>query len=383
MSDHETTATHQHGESPDGDDPLTNLVLVPSPAESRLNQRQYDDYRHHRKRLAQWLLTFGKDPETATGYRVATVDVRLSLLDKFYRWVWDQRGYTTQITHDDADDYLREFAYQDYSATYKVNTQNALKALFRWQTHERGDPEWDPDISFTKTSDTSPRDYFTLDERRRIREASLEYGTVPHYKSLSPDDRDEWRVHLAQRFQKPLYEVEPADWDRANGYKIPSLVHAALDAGLRPIEVERATPEWVDVDNAVLRIPKDESSKNREHWQVSLTERTATMLDRWLDERPLYDTYSQSNHLWLSREGNPYLSSSLKYILLKLCELAGIDTENRSLSWYAIRHSTGTYMTREEDLAAAQAQLRHTSPQTTMKYDQTPVEDRRNALDRM
>lgn len=40
-------------------------------------------------------------------------------------------------------------------------------------------------------------------------------------------------------------------------------------------------------------------------------------------------------------------------------------------------------MTREEGLATAQAQLRPTSEQTTMKYDQTPVEDRRDALDRM
>lgn len=37
----------------------------------------------------------------------------------------------------------------------------------------------------------------------------------------------------------------------------------------------------------------------------------------------------------------------------------------------------------KEDLAAAQSQLRHTSPQTTMKYDQAPVEDRRSALDKM
>jgi hypothetical protein len=53
------------------------------------------------------------------------------------------------------------------------------------------------------------------------------------------------------------------------------------------------------------------------------------------------------------------------------------------MSWYAIRHSTGTYMTREEGLAAAQAQLRHLSPESTMKYDQVPVEDRQDALDRM
>ena len=50
---------------------------------------------------------------------------------------------------------------------------------------------------------------------------------------------------------------------------------------------------------------------------------------------------------------------------------------------YAIRHSVGTYMTREEDLAATKAQLRHKSVRTTMKYDAAPVEDRREALDRM
>ena len=53
------------------------------------------------------------------------------------------------------------------------------------------------------------------------------------------------------------------------------------------------------------------------------------------------------------------------------------------MSWYAIRHSVGTYMTREEDLAAAKAQLRHKSVQTTMKYDAAPVEDRQDALKRM
>jgi integrase len=40
-------------------------------------------------------------------------------------------------------------------------------------------------------------------------------------------------------------------------------------------------------------------------------------------------------------------------------------------------------MAREEGLAAAQAQLRHKSEQTTMKYDQAPIEDRKEALERM
>lgn len=40
-------------------------------------------------------------------------------------------------------------------------------------------------------------------------------------------------------------------------------------------------------------------------------------------------------------------------------------------------------MVSERDLKAAKDQLRHRSAKTTMKYDQVPVEDRRDALDRM
>ena len=157
----------------------------------------------------------------------------------------------------------------------------------------------------------------------------------------------------------------------------------SLDAGFRPIEVERATTRWVDVENGVLRIPRDESSKNKEHWIVGLGDRTTTILERWLDQRRNYEQYDDTDALWLSRQGNPYNSGTLRYLLHKLCEIAGISVEDRSMSWYAIRHSTATYMAREEGLAAAQAQLRHKSVETTMKYDQAPVEDRKDALNRM
>ena len=76
------------------------------------------------------------------------------------------------------------------------------------------------------------------------------------------------------------------------------------------------------------------------------------------------------------------LDKTLDY-LHQLCDEAGIETANRKMSWYTIRHSVGTYMTREEDLAAAQTQLRHKSRKTTMKYDQVPIEDRRDALERI
>jgi integrase len=126
-----------------------------------------------------------------------------------------------------------------------------------------------------------------------------------------------------------------------------------------------------------------ESSKNADNWAVALTDRTARALENWLGERERYERYDGKDALWLTRQGNPYASQSLRRMLHKLCEVAEIPVENRQMSWYTIRHSVGTYFAREEDLAAAQAQLRHKSPETTMRYDQAPVEDRRDALNRM
>jgi len=156
-----------------------------------------------------------------------------------------------------------------------------------------------------------------------------------------------------------------------------------LDAGLRPVEVGRAKTTWVDTENEVLRIPQEESSKNRENWVVSLTGRTASALERWMEERERYDRYDGTDSLWLTTHGNPYGSKSLGRLLRRLCDDADIPTENRQMSWYAIRHSVGTYMTAERDLAATKSQLRHKSVKTTMKYDAVPVEDRRDALDNM
>jgi len=342
------------------------------------------DYEAHREKFLQWSLNVGKDPDRGEGYSPHTVNGRAYRTDKFYRWVWEEYdGYTTNVTHDHADAFLKFLAYDERSDTDRANFLKSLKMLFKWRQYEHGFDEWDPVISFSNANGTSARDYLTRDERSKIREAALEYGSIPSYNNLSPEERDRWKAYLAQRFEKPKSEVEPSDWDRANGWKIPSLVWVSLDAGLRPIEVERATTEWCDVENRALRIPKEESSKNRDNWIVSLQDRTASILERWLDQRKKSLDYENTDVLWLTREENPYSSGSLRYLLMKLCDIAGISTENRKMSWYTIRHSVGTYMTREEDLAAAQTQLRHKSPKTTMRYDQTPVEDRRDALDKM
>lgn len=84
------------------------------------------------------------------------------------------------------------------------------------------------------------------------------------------------------------------------------------------IQVKRATIQWVDSDNAVLRIPKQDSSKTVGNWTVPLSDRTATALSRWIAERdknyPVYGDYEQETEteaLWLTRQGNSYSSQAL------------------------------------------------------------------------
>jgi site-specific recombinase XerD len=362
-----------------------DIPLVPEPSQDRLDERQEMTYREHRKELIDWLLVFGKEPEKAEGYAQRTVLNTAQRLDLFYRWVWDERGsFTTGIDHDDADAYMRHLARKDEGDYSRNNTQSAIKRLFKWQAHERGGELWEPNVTFTEPSTSAePRDFLLKEERKRIREAALEYGSIPGYNGLSSSERDKWRAYLSQRLGKPRSEVTPDNWQRANSWKFPSLVWTSLDAGLRPIEVERATVSWVDAESRVLRIPKEESSKNVGNWTVSLRQQTANALSSWLEERDRYDRYEGRSELWLTREGNPYGTSALRHVLKRLFEIAGLDMDGRKISWYMIRHSVGTYMTREEGLAAAQAQLRHNSETTTMRYDQAPVEERRDALDKM
>jgi len=319
-----------------------DIVLVTKESKKYVNPRQLASYREHRRQQAEWMLNLGKHPEKAEGYAETTARTRMARLDKFYRWVWQEEdSYTESITTAHADAWMKHLAHQDYASSYKTCCQKAVKTLFKWQSWERGeDVDWDPVITYSDQSGTdNPRDFLSREERQKIREASLEYGSIPHYNSLTPEEREEWKTYLAQRFEKPKSEVSKSDWKRANSFKMPSMVWTSMDAGLRPIEVGRAKVSWIDVDNGVLRIPKEESSKNTDNWTVSLLDRTVYFLEQWLEERKNRERYTGSEKVWLTRRRNGYSSHSLNHLLDKLCETAGIDTESRKITWYSIRHS--------------------------------------------
>ncbi len=368
------------------------LEFVSEKSRAYLNPRQAMDYNGHRERLVEWLKTEGKDPDRSEGLARKTAGNYASRLDKFYRWVWDEfDGYTTRITHEHADEYIQRLANDDlckgdgtpYSPAHKRKETDALEKLFEWRARELGGEQWEPAVTFSE-SGSNPPDVFSKAERAKLREAALELDSIPAYNGLSPEERDRWKAHLAQKLGKPKADVTPDDWERVStSWEVPSLVWTALDAGLRPVEIERSRIGWLRLEKGVIHIPKREASKNRDHWEVALSERTVRALERWLDERENYMKYDGYEDIWLNWQGNPYQSRTLNYLLDKLCDAADIDQENRDLTWYSIRHSTGTYLATEGDLSQAKAQLRHKSVDSTMRYTHPPIEERRDTLDEM
>jgi hypothetical protein len=98
-----------------------DIPLIPEPSEEYLNQRQYHDYAAHREAFLEWLTAFGKNPAKAEGYALATVENTAYRADKVYRWVWERHdGYTTNITHDHADDYREQNELQSAATVHRA-----------------------------------------------------------------------------------------------------------------------------------------------------------------------------------------------------------------------------------------------------------------------
>ena len=270
--------------------------------------------------------------------------------------------------------------YSEYEESTLNNFVKTLKRIFKYFNHEKGkNIEWECPIDINETGVTN-RDYFKKDEFRPLYEASLEHGTVKHYHSCSPEERDELKAHLAQRFEKAKSEVGPDDFQKANSFKIPSIVSVSLDCGLRPVEVGRTKKEWVNLEESTLDIPKEESSKNTENWKCVLSNKSARALEKWVDERSSYRKYNGVDELWLNEKGNPYGSSPLNYLLEQLIERGGIRPAGRDLSWYSIRHGTATVWVDEEDLHDAREQLRHKNFETTLGYSNSGIRNRKEEV---
>lgn len=216
-------------------------------------------------------------------------------------------------------------------------------------------------------------------------QAAKEYGSLPSYYETSEAERDKIDSLVAQRLGKPKSEVTRKDWEWADtSNKVGSLIAVALETGIIPIEVQRARTDWYDADRNILRITKEDAGKDRPTTELPLTEQAGEQLSKWLQERRHYEKYDGTNRLWLNRNGNPYSSKNLCYLLRRLCEAAGINHENRKIVWYSLRHNLGQSIEETEDVSQARDQLRHKEIETTKQiYSESTIESRRYTLEKV
>jgi Phage integrase family. len=199
---------------------------------------------------------------------------------------------------------------------------------------------------------------------------------VKNYSDCTPEERSRIKSTLAQRFEIPTEDIGRDEFSRANSWKGPTLVATTLDTGLRPVEIGRAKVSWVNPADHSLDIPAKEATKSDNNWKCSLSSKTTSALERWLDEREAYEKYTGEESLWLNRIGNSYTSRTVNYLLNQLIEESEIDEMGRDLTWYSLRHGVASAWANKYGIQHAQEQLRHEKIETTMRYVRSDSDER-------
>lgn len=342
-----------------------------------------------------WQITKGREPKRNKSLSDSISENYHSRIDQIYRFILDRINppEMQRLTHEHADQIvewldqneIRKQSGDEYSETSKRKFTDALQKYFEW-LHNEGyeDEPWEPRIQFSDGEHESA-DKLSFEERHLVREAALEYGSLPAYDGVDPDERDRLNGLVAQRLGKPKDEVTPRDWTRADiSTKIGSLVAVTLETGIIPIEIAEARVSWYDETRNVLKIPNEYAAKDRPTTELPLTEDTGDEMSQWMQERRHYAKYDDTTRIWLNERGNPYNSKNLCYLIRRLCEEARINYENRKIVWYSLRHNLGQSIEEEEDLSEARDQLRHKHLSTTKEiYAESTIESRRQTLEQV
>lgn len=342
-----------------------------------------------------WLRKCGRNPTRNKPLAPNGAANYHSRIDQLYRFTLEfddlRAGYRLTNAHADElirrldNDEIRKRSGDKYDSASKRKFSDALQKYFTYldDIDMIAEP-WEPNVVFVDGDHTSAAS-LTFVECYQIRNAALEYGSLPSYYETNDDERDRINALVAQRLGKPKAAVTQQDWMAADtSAKVGSLIAVALETALIPIEIKHATVDWYNPKQQMFVVPEEHAAKSRPENELPLTDATAEALSKWLRERRHLETYDDTNRIWLNQHGNPYTSGSLCYLLRQLCETAGIDHENRKIAWYSIRHTLAEIIKEVGDLEEASDQLRHNELETTKDiYAQTNPESRRHTLEKI
>jgi len=344
-----------------------------------------------RGEFLDWMLEDGKEKDDGgrTGLSLSGAKNTLYRLDQVQRFCHNRFDHNPlDVTPQEAEEFADALIDDEWpkrngeprSDDDKRKLIEALEKYFEFQAEQNGQQSWKAQYKPSQSYYES-YDEFRLAERFQLRETALEYGSLPAYSKVSPEQRTQIKRYLSQKLGVPMNEITPSDWERnSNGLHEASLIWAAFDLGLTPKEVSNATFDWFDLTAGTVNIPREEESKDRQDEDLALLPDTVQLLREWRKERKHLERYEDTDLIWLNQAGNPYSSGPLNRLLRQLCDEAEINIGNRKICWYSIRHSLGHYLRSMGDLYEANDQLRHASLETTKTYSNTIVEERRETL---
>ncbi|AUX09831.1 integrase/recombinase XerC [Halalkaliarchaeum desulfuricum] len=356
---------------------ITDKLAANVGTDAQTVQAAYDSF-------YRWLVTKGKNPNRHKPLQERTAKNYVKRVDRIHRRILETNDPDDPlpITGHQADEYIHALDRDEitkrngdpYDESSKRKNSNSIRAYFNWRLDAgHREHEWDPPVKFKDNRPTKPY-RLEYDELGRLFKAAETYTALPEYQETPPDRRDRLSARVAQQLGIPKAEIGPAEWRRADrSTHIYSLVTVGYDAGLTPVEIAQAQPDWYDPHKQTLTIPREIACKQREKETAVLADVSAGALETWLEKRKQLSKYDDTSNLWLNQRGNPYDSGNLCYLIRRLCEEADIPTDGREIKWYSIRYTMGTNVKEEGDLSEANDQLRHLLEKSTKGYDKTPV----------
>lgn len=354
-----------------------NVGAVNDTLRERLNKNQFTLYKDWQLAVLRWAFDRGRRPGRRKGYARNSMPHIKSAVERFSVWLYAECGFTVEFTEEHLDDYWYYQLGRDTKLDSKRRELLNVRLALKQRGKEWGIPESEEvyrDIT-EEEADPGFRDWYRDYELKDIKAASLDLHTTPNRKKLSEEEIEEWGAYLAQRLEKPKNKLTDEDWE-AESWKIPSLVYVSCDIGLRPCEVTRAQVYWADIEGdskPYIRIPRKEDSKlGKKNRNCRLSVDAAKILERWISERETLPEYKYTDALWLTSEGNRYVSSTLRRtVMIPLQREAGINVDKRENGWYMIRRGLGTdIVNKGGDISLLMQQLRIDRYETALRYVQ-------------
>ncbi len=291
-----------------------------------LNQQQRKLFVEVWEEILNYLREEGKDPERRIGYEDSSVRPMARRIFQVFEHFWETSQIVYELTPKHADRFIEQLVNnrvrtsggKEYSQSSKRKFVDALNTYFDFVGKE-----WSSNISFTDEKPALGSDPFRKEERIQLLNASMKYDSPPNYKNVSPEERARWQQYLAQKLGKRKDDITPDDWTQIRrSWKFPSLISSAQDGAMRAALIERLTTDLLDLEANRIKIPPEVAVKNDSSWEIELSQRSTSLLNKWLSQRANKPKYDGSDKLWLNREGNPYCSQTLNPLLQKLVDQA-------------------------------------------------------------